>query len=67
MRIALDNSYLIESGEPGTFVDYDNAGRLMTSWDIKKRLSLIPDVEKYRFVGSEKLDVSFDQLKPSST
>ena len=64
MRIALDNSYLIESGEQDTFVDYDDAGRLKISWDISRRLSLIPDVDKYRFVGSEKLDVSFDQLKP---
>ena len=65
MRIALDNSYLIESGEQDTFVDYDDAGRLKISWDISRRLSLIPDVDKYRFVGSEKLDVSFDQLKHS--
>ena len=67
MRIALDNSYLIESGEQDTFVDYDNAGRLMTSWDIRKRLSLIPDVDKYRFEWNEELDVSFNQLKTSLT
>ena len=65
MRIALDNSYLIESGEQGTFVDYDNGGRLMISWDNRRRLSLIPDVDKYRFVGNEELDAIFDQLKPS--
>lgn len=41
MRIALDNSYLIESGEQDTFVDYDDAGRLKISWDISRRLSLI--------------------------
>jgi len=41
MRIALDNSYLIESGEQDTFVDYDNAGRLKISWDNRRRLSLI--------------------------
>ena len=67
MRIALDNSYLIENGEQDTFVSCDATGRLMISWDIRRRLSLIPDVDKYRFVGSEKLDAIFDQLKPSST
>ena len=67
MRIALDNSYLIESGEQNTFVDYDGVDQLMVTWDNRRRLSLIPDVDKYRYVGSEKLDVSFDQLKPSST
>ena len=36
MRIALDNSYLIESGEQDTFVDYDDAGRLMTSGIIEE-------------------------------
>ena len=41
MRIALDNSYLIESGEQDTFVDYYDAGRLKISWDISRRLSLI--------------------------
>ena len=65
MRIALDNSYLIESGEQDTFVDYDDAGRLKISWDISRRLSLIPDVDKYGALRTEQLDAIFDQLKPS--
>ena len=67
MRIALDNSYLIENGEQDTFVSCDATGRLMISWDIRRRLSLIPDVDKYRFEWNEELDVSFNQLKTSLT
>ena len=67
MRIALDNSYLIENGEQDTFVSCDATGRLMISWDIRRRLSLIPDVDKYGALRTEQLDAIFDQLKPSST
>ena len=67
MRIALDNSYLIESGEQGSFVDYDGVDQLMVTWDNRRRLSLIPDVDKYGALRTEQLDAIFDQLKPLST
>ena len=39
----------------------------MVTWDNRRRLSLIPDVDKYGALGTDQLDAIFDQLKPSST
>ena len=68
MRIVLDEKVddpdPVAPGEQATAVGHDGAGNFMVSWDNGRRLSLIPDVDKYHVVGSEdELQKSFEWLK----